>query len=386
MSHERLVVVGPTPPPMHGVAVMTGEVLEALAQLGCLSGHVDTRDDRPLATIGRLDLINVWLGIKHVAMLWRASGRDGTTTVYLPISQATWGFVRDAALVAVAKLRRKRLILHLHGGHFRGFYEDAGIVMRWLIRVVCRQATEAWALTPSLQDQYAGLVEGNRVKCVGNVVPDLQESDQELPPPTDRFKLLYLSNLLPEKGCFELMAALRSLGTACRGWEVCIAGPATEDVERRLRAEAERLADGGATVHFAGEIHGQEKIRRYLWADLFVYPTYYQLEGQPLVLLEALAAGLAVVSTRHAGIPETVRDGVEGVLVEPRDTDALARALSNMSVDEVSRRRCAAAARERYTAKYSRERLAADLADACEVVPVVVTDVSASQTSTSWGG
>jgi glycosyltransferase involved in cell wall biosynthesis len=357
-----MVVVGPTPPPVHGVAVMTHRVLEALERIDRLAGHVDTSDRRPLSTIGRLDLVNVWLGLKHAAMLWRAAGHEDAAAVYLPISQTTWGFMRDATLVAVVKLRRKRLVLHLNGGHFRRFYEGANVLLRKVIEVVCRQADEAWALTPSLQDQYAGLVDGSKVRSVGNVVPDSLESDPAAPPGADGFKVLYLSNLLPEKGCFELMRSLRSLGAACGGWEVCVAGPATPDVERRLRREAEELArEGGAAVRFAGEVGGEAKAGWYRWADLFVFPTYYRLEGQPLVLLEAMAAGLPILSTRHAGVPETIRHEVEALLVEPRDADGLAAALSRLAADDALRTELGERARERYEAQYSPARLVDDL-------------------------
>ena len=62
-------------------------------------------------------------------------------------------------------------------------------------------------------------------------------------------------------------------------------------------------------------------------ADVFVLPTFYPFEGQPLVLLEALAAGVPVVSTFHAGIPETVRNEKEGLLVPANDPPALAGAI-----------------------------------------------------------
>jgi colanic acid/amylovoran biosynthesis glycosyltransferase len=92
-----------------------------------------------------------------------------------------------------------------------------------------------------------------------------------------------------------------------------------------------------------------------------VYPSYYPEEGQPLVLLEALAAGLPIVSTRHAGIPDTVRDGLDGILVEPRDTGSLATTLERLASDPEERSRLGSAARQRYEQRYRPERLACDI-------------------------
>ncbi len=359
----KVVVVGPSPPPVHGVAAMTIEIISSLKQLGGFAGHVDTRDPRPLDTIGRFDLMNVLLGVRHSWQLSRVLARHPGADVYIPLSQSTWGFVRDAFLVAVARAHGRRPILHLHGGHLQDFYRGSPAIMRWLIRTVLRQAHEAWALTAPLQAQFNGLVDSDRVRCVENVVPDplIDSDDANASSEHASFRLLYLANLLPEKGCFELIAALRLLGEACSGWEVRLVGAADPPVKDRLRREIALLPSNGPTVRLLGVLQGAEKSAQYCWADAFVYPTYYPFEGQPLVLLEALGSGLPIISTRHAGIPDTVRDGIDGLLVEPRDPGALASALSGLSLDELLRANLAHAARRRYESTYRPERLTRDL-------------------------
>jgi glycosyltransferase involved in cell wall biosynthesis len=342
---------------------MTLEVISSLKQIDRFAGHVDTRDPRPLSTIGRLDFTNVFLGVKYAWRLSRVLAEHPGADVYIPISQSTWGFMRDAVLVGVTKAHRRRPILHLHGGHLQAFYRGAPAIMRWLIRAVFGQAHEAWALTSSLQAQFRGLVDSDRVRCVENVVPDpLTDSDDAgASPEHASFRLLYLANLLPEKGCFELIAALRLLGEACSGWEVRLVGAADPAVEERLRREIALLPSKGPDVRLLGVLRGAEKSAQYRWADAFAYPTYYPFEGQPLVLLEALGSALPIISTRHAGIPDTVRDGIDGLLVEPRDPSALAAALSKLSLDESLRANLAHAARCRYESTYRPERLTRDL-------------------------
>lgn len=362
---DELVVIGPTPPPVHGVAVMTGEMVDALGNLGRFAGLVDTRDSRPLSTIGKLDATNVVLALRHTGSLWRTLARSPGAGVYLPISQRTWGFVRDMVLVAVVRSMRRGLIIHLHGGYLQTFYGESSRLMRWAIRAVLRQANEAWSLTPALTSEFAGLVPDDRVRCVANVVRDPLGPDQALQGREGRegevLNVLYLANLHPEKGCFDLLAALRQLGAAAAGWEVRLVGGAEQPVAELLQKEIASLPAGGAEVKLMGHLTGEEKDLQYRWADLFVYPTYYPLEGQPLVLLEAMAAGLPVISTRHGGIPETVRDGVEGLLVEPREIEALAGAMSSLAADSGTRERLARDARRRYEAEFSPGRLTADL-------------------------
>jgi glycosyltransferase involved in cell wall biosynthesis len=79
-------------------------------------------------------------------------------------------------------------------------------------------------------------------------------------------------------------------------------------------------------------------------ADIMVLPSVS--EGLPVALLEARAHGTAVVATRVGGIPEAITDGVDGVLVAPRDPAALARAIAQLASDPARRARLARAARE----------------------------------------
>jgi glycosyltransferase involved in cell wall biosynthesis len=362
----KLVVVGPSPPPVHGVVVMTRHLLRSLTELDACAGHLDTRDPRPVTTLGRLDVRNLVLGLSQAWRLNRLlAHRPDAAGVYISISQARWGFLRDAILVGIVRLRRRRVYVHLHGGLLASFYRQASPPMRWVIRAVLRQAYQGWVLTPSLRSQFDGLVPADRVHCISNVVDDpLARRLPQLPadaPAAPGQRILYLSNLLPGKGCFDLLAALRVLGGASSGWEVRLVGFAGPEVERCVRREIAALPSDAARVTMVGGLTGDAKYEQYRWADVFVLPTRYPPEGQPLVLLEAMGAGLAVVSTRWAGIPDTLEDKREGLLVEPGDEHALAAALTGLAREPDLRKALGVAARARYEACYRPERLVCDL-------------------------
>jgi len=110
-----------------------------------------------------------------------------------------------------------------------------------------------------------------------------------------------------------------------------------------LRARAAELGLGAA-VTFLGELPDDEAVRReYLAADVFCLPSLQ--EGFGIVLLEAMAAGLPIVATRAAAIPEVVPDGEAGLLVPPSDPEALAEALDRLLSDPDLRRRLGEAGR-----------------------------------------
>lgn len=359
---EPLIVVGPTPPPTHGVSVMTLTMLEALRSAGLLAGHVDTKDPRTVDIIGRFDLENVRLGIVHSLRFVRLLARTPGTAVYIGLSQGTWGFVRDAVLLLTARAFRRRRYVQVHGGNFDAFYSGAAAPLRAVVRASLAGAHAAWVLTPRLRPMFDGLVPEDRVEVLPNAVVDpftagapVRSRDADEP-----VRVLYLGNLLPEKGCFDLLAALEELGPDGAKLAVRFAGQASADVEEEVLARAEALRHrGGPQVEYAGSADEAGKRKHYAWADVFVFPS--RNEGQPLVLLEALAAGLPIVTTSYRGIPDTVRDGVEGVLVAPAAPEELATALRRVMADPELRQRLGSAARARYEAAYRPERFRENL-------------------------
>ena len=119
------------------------------------------------------------------------------------------------------------------------------------------------------------------------------------------------------------------------------------DGEQRqaLEAQARRLGIGERAV-FRGKLARGELAKVYGDADLFVLPSIY--EGFPVAILEAMAAGLPVVATRVAGIPEAVADGETGLLVPAEDAAALASAMARLSLDAKLRSKMGEAGRERF--------------------------------------
>jgi glycosyltransferase involved in cell wall biosynthesis len=124
---------------------------------------------------------------------------------------------------------------------------------------------------------------------------------------------------------------------------------------------ADELRRQGVTVELPGPRLGPDKAEDYRWAHAFALPSSYPPEGQPLVLLEALSAGLPIVSTYHAGIPETVRDGVDGILVQPRDIAAVGQALLRLAEDPGLRAKLGTEGRSRYEGHYMPARFRAEV-------------------------
>lgn len=154
--------------------------------------------------------------------------------------------------------------------------------------------------------------------------------------------LFCAASLTPRKGHAVLFRALASLERL--PWRLRCAGSETLDpaTAARLRALLDELALRDR-VELLGELDADELAARYLEADVFVLPSFH--EGYGMVLAEALARGLPIVSTTAGAIPDTVPANA-GLLVPPGDDAALADALARILTDLELRQRLAAGARE----------------------------------------
>jgi glycosyltransferase involved in cell wall biosynthesis len=173
----------------------------------------------------------------------------------------------------------------------------------------------------------------------------------------ETFEILCVGRLTPAKGQHILIDAVERLTHEGRRVRLRLAGSGPD--EASLREHAVRSAAGECVV-FEGAIN-QDRIRDfYAAADAFCLPSF--AEGVPVVLMEAMAMELPCVTTHIAGIPELIRDGIDGLLAPPSDLDALANALARLMDDAELRQRMGKSGRarvvEHFDLRRSVERLA----------------------------
>jgi phosphatidylinositol alpha-1,6-mannosyltransferase len=176
---------------------------------------------------------------------------------------------------------------------------------------------------------------------------------------TDRPLVLGLSRLVPRKGFDVLIRAAARVG---HDVQVAIGGAGRD--RRRLEQIAARHA---VDVRFLGRVADAELPAVYACADAFAMLCRdrwfgIEAEGFGIVFLEAAACGVPQIAGRSGGSHEAVVDGETGFVVEPRDVDAVAAALTRLLGDDGLRARMGAAARARAASEFSYERLVARLA------------------------
>lgn len=177
-------------------------------------------------------------------------------------------------------------------------------------------------------------------------------------PAPEPFEILCVGRLTPAKGQHLLIDALNELSRQGRSVRLRLVGAGPDELA--LREHAAHIAYPERIV-FSGAVD-QDRIRDYYAAaDIFCLPSF--AEGVPVVLMEAMAMEIPCVSSRITGIPELIRDGIDGMLVAPSDVDSLVAALARLLDDEDFRARIGKAGRARVLEYYDLRENVRQLAD-----------------------
>lgn len=366
MTKPRLVVVGPLPPPVHGVTVSTSLVLaNSVLHDAFTVTHLDTSDHRSGANIGRWDLTNVRIGVGNLIGLAKAL-RGNPGTLYLPISQASGAFLRDSIFIQFAAARGWRVAVHLRGSEILPFLRAQRMSYQRWAQSSLAKVTSAAVMGESLRDVFGPLVPASRIVVVPNGTPRNESNGVS----RDRRTVLFLSNLRRRKGVVEAMDAARLLSERVPEARFVFAG-AWEDaaLEQELREMAKPL---GERIAFRPALSTTERDLLLASTGVLLFPPR-DPEGHPRVVLEAIAAGMPVVATRRGAIAETIEDGVSGfVLAEPRPealADRLSRLLEDDRLYDSMSRAALARYEERFTQEAADRRLAEWLLDVTTAEP-----------------
>jgi glycosyltransferase involved in cell wall biosynthesis len=198
-----------------------------------------------------------------------------------------------------------------------------------------------------------------RITVVPNGVPTSGPLIDRTPPP-QTWTLGTVALFRPRKGLEVLlhsMALLRSQGVNVR--LRAIGEFATDDYERKIRKQVQQCGIGDL-VQWIG--FTQDVLAELVQMDLFVLPSLFG-EGLPMVILEAMAAGVPIVATRIDGVPEAIRDGIEGLIANPNDPADLARAIARYVRGQADWARLRTAAHHRQAERFLDSSMAEGVAE-----------------------
>lgn len=326
----KLLVLAQTPPPLHGQSLMVQILVEGLPAHGVAVQHVNLGLSRDAADIGRWRIGKFFTVLGACARAVAARFRQkGDTLYYVPAPGKRGALYRDWVVMLLCRPFFGRLVLHWHATGLGEWLDTrATVPERWLTQLLLGRADLSIVLAEALRGDAVAL-RAKRIAVVANGIADPLNGAEPAPrPPADPFQVLFLGLCSEEKGLFAtaaaVLAANRTAGKS--SFRLTAAGPFPDAATAQRFASL--VAAHPAVLHHAGFVGNAAKAELLRSSHCLCLPTRYPLEGQPLVLLEAMAYDLPIIATRWRGIPETLPP--EGVLVATADPEALAKILCEL--------------------------------------------------------
>jgi glycosyltransferase involved in cell wall biosynthesis len=216
----------------------------------------------------------------------------------------------------------------LHGNYLGHTYHTLSGGKKKLFKWLIGHAQGGIVLSESLTSNFQHLLPKEKIHIVENFASDILYHIDITQKQFRQLHLLFLSNLIPEKGIEDFLDALLMLQQARIPFKATIGGAFETSSKHTVMKKMKKIDE--KSLDYLGFINGSLKQEVLQQANVFVLPTYYKIEGQPISIIEALATGNIIVTTRQGGIPDIVSEK-QGFFVDKRNPVHLFKTLQQLS-------------------------------------------------------
>ncbi len=344
---KRILIIGQTPPPFGGQAINIEKIIRTLEKNRVNYRFVRLHFSEQLNDIGKFNftklirLFTTWLQIMYYLISYRPQ-----LVYYPPAGPTRNAILRDIVLLFPIRLFRCKTVFHFHAAGLSDIYESLSPLVQFFYRFVYRHATHAICLSNAGKKDPLAL--GIRqIHIIPSGVEDLlKDTSTE----KDKDFTVFFAGLCSEsKGILDFIEAIR----ICRQSNTRIKGRVIGKIFSDKEADAITKAVAEGVLLYDGVQTGKEKQKAFAAAAVFLFPTFFESESFPTVILEAFAAKLPVIATNWRGIPDQVTNGYNGYVVPLHDTQAMARHILELANNTALYEQLSANARLDFETRYT---------------------------------
>jgi glycosyltransferase involved in cell wall biosynthesis len=366
----KVMILGPLPPTVGGITTLIQEILRSKMLRGYAFTVFDTQrptydyckevwDYSLVFRIGWFRLVKsfVWT-VAHLMSFPFALLRNRPSVVHVN-SVGYWVYWENGIYVLLSKIFGKRALFHIHGGGFEDFYDKSNRIFKVLIRGILTLPDKIIVLSPSWRKFMSKLVSQNKIEVIENFVDSSAFSKVNREKTSDRnVTVLFVGGYgAKAKGLYDFINAASLATKMCKTIKFVLLACSG------IKGLATLCKEKGITenTRIEGYLRGTEKLELFANSDIFVLPSY--AEGFPVTMLEAMAAGLPIIASSVGAIPDVIKDGENGFLIEPGDYTTLARKICLLASDKNLRNKMAENNVNRVTRNYDKDIILRKLSD-----------------------
>ncbi|MEP2777052.1 MAG: glycosyltransferase [Luteolibacter sp.] len=322
----QLLIVGQTPPPWHGQAVATKMLFDHdWGEREVKTVRMAYSDE--MHTVGRLKIDKIFHLFGLIRQTRKHLAEEPNTILFYPPASANWiPFLRDVAYLSIVRKKAIGTVFIFHASGLANWITKSRI-RTWLARKAYGEADLALEVAIEQVSPHETFKASKWEWCPCAAEVPLME--RTAPEAGKRLNALFVGSLQEGKGVLEIVRTaeiLKTRGQAANFHLVVVGRWFSEEFKQQTERLVSQL-EVGDIVTLAGELTGDAKWDAYREADIFFFPSHYKSEASPIVLMEALGAGLPVVSTNWRGIPTLMEGCDSGWLLPTQSPEKYADAL-----------------------------------------------------------
>jgi glycosyltransferase involved in cell wall biosynthesis len=356
---NKILIVGQTPPPYGGQAIMIGEIVKICTPFDEIS-EVRMAFSEDMNSIGKFKFNKIYELFRVIWSIWYKVLTIKPTVLYYP---PTGGynkipFYRDFLILFLTRFLFEKTIFHFHAGGINELYNSLSSFQKRLFKIIYDKPDISIILT-SNGHQDAQIVNSLSVKVIPYGISDVFANNNNfrslIKGNKELIRIIFVGVVRESKGVMVLLEACKILVEKNCKFEVDIIGKVESELFQNTLnqyIESNSLDD---YINLHGVKTGLDKFNLYCNADIFCFPTFFESETFGVVNLEAMMCSLPIVSTFWRGISEVVVDGENGILCPIKDSAKLAIVLETLINNPKLRIEMGKKGREIFEKKYTLE-------------------------------
>lgn len=330
---KKILIVGQTPPPYGGQAMMIQYLLDGKYQKTEMY-HVRMCFSRDLSERGKFSLYKIIHIFAIIFNIWLMRWKHNVGTIYYPVSSAPKvALIRDAIILLFTRWFFKEVVYHFHAA---GVSEELPKYSRLVRSLIYHILSEPeLAITSSeYNPKDAEYLKAKKIKIIPLGIPDSNvEEARKAYGKGENLTVMFMGLLNGTKGEGYVLDAVNILNKQGKDVRFIYAGKFESEEYRQEfldKIKSYRLED---KVEYKGVVTGEDKKKIFLAADVFCFPSFFSSESFGIVLLEGMMYQMPLVASRWRGIQSVVEEGKNGFLVDIKNAEQIADCLLRLYED-----------------------------------------------------
>ena len=334
------------PPPIHGAAMMGKYIHDSKIINDSIDCHyINLTLAKDLKDIGKGGIRKLRDFISQLHHIYKVIKKINPKVCYVTPNAKGGAFYKDFIVIMLLKILKQKIVVHYHN---KGVASRQNIIFDNFLYKLFFKGIKVIILAEQLYPDIQKYVSPKDVYICPNGIPP--KKGNIVPQKHEEFNILFLSNMMKEKGVWDLVEACRILKKKGTAFNCNFIGKWSDISEGSFLNEIKKLGLE-KEVHAFGARYGDEKNSFFQNADLFVFPTLNEAFG--LVLLEAMEYSIPCITTNEGGTVSIVEDGITGFIVEKNTPQMLAEKIDYLIKNPEVCKTMGQAGRKRFMENYT---------------------------------